>query len=170
MPYKVWQKYQKIFLIQIQIHQDLHSLSWLIGLQRLNECGLMAQYIYQDSKLLASLMQWYIPFLPCRSGAEIKCAVHDALPKRSINQFKLVQESRQLVLRATVLIYILWLKAHCNPIQHKKNQLPQLAYLKQIQLQKSKKIRIASKKWQKYVKKRKKIRIASKKVAKTVSL
>ena len=47
-------------------------------------------YIYQDSKLLASLMYWYICFPLGWSGAEIKCTVHVALPKRPINQFNLV--------------------------------------------------------------------------------
>ena len=32
-----------------------------------------AQYTYQDSKLLASLIEWYIRFFPGWSGAEIKC-------------------------------------------------------------------------------------------------
>ena len=33
----------------------------------------VAQYICKDSKLLASLVKWYILFLPSWSGAEIKC-------------------------------------------------------------------------------------------------
>ena len=38
----------------------------------------LPHYIYQDSKLLASLMQWYIRFLPGWSGVEIKCTVLDS--------------------------------------------------------------------------------------------
>ena len=44
-----------------------------------------SQYIYKNSKLAASLMKWYIRFLPGWSEAEIKCIVHVALPKRCIN-------------------------------------------------------------------------------------
>ena len=35
-------------------------------------CTLIAQYIYKDSKLLASLMKWYICFPPGLLGAEIE--------------------------------------------------------------------------------------------------
>ena len=62
--------------------------------------GISSQYIYQDSKLLASLMQWKICFLPGWSGKEIKCTMHVALPKRPMNQFNLVPQSRQQVLTA----------------------------------------------------------------------
>ena len=47
-----------------------------------------SQYKYQDSQLLASLMQLYIRFLPGWSGAEIKCTVNVSLPKRPINYHK----------------------------------------------------------------------------------
>ena len=57
-------------------------------------------YIYQDSKLLASFIQWYNHFPPGGYGAEIKCTVHVALPKWPISQFKLDQKSRQQVLRS----------------------------------------------------------------------
>ena len=43
------------------------------------------QYIYLDGKLLASLMYWYIHFLPGFSGAEIKYTVHVTLPKQPIS-------------------------------------------------------------------------------------
>ena len=56
---------------------------------------LETQYIYQDSKLIASLLQWYIHFYPDWSGAEIKCTVQNFLPERPIKQFKPVQQSRQ---------------------------------------------------------------------------
>ena len=36
----------------------------------------------------------YIRFLPGSSGAEIKCTVHVALPKRPINLFDLVQQAK----------------------------------------------------------------------------
>ena len=66
----------------------------------------------QDSKLLASLIQWHVCFLAGWSGAEIKCTVHVALTKRSINQFKLDQQSRQQELRAYCQnIYKLQLRA-----------------------------------------------------------
>ena len=45
-------------------------------------------------------MWWYIRFLPGWSGAEIKCTVYVAQPKRPMNQFKLDQQSRQHALRA----------------------------------------------------------------------
>ena len=48
----------------------------------------MTQYIYLDSKLLASLMQSYICFLPDWSGAEIKFTVHVALSNGSQTSFK----------------------------------------------------------------------------------
>ena len=52
------------------------------------------------------------PFLPGWSGAEIKCTVHVALPKWPINQFNLVQQSRQHALRAYFsTIYILSIQA-----------------------------------------------------------
>ena len=50
----------------------------------------------KDSKTFASLMQCYIRWL----GAEIKCRVQVALPKRHVNQFKRDQKSRQQALRA----------------------------------------------------------------------
>ena len=40
-----------------------------------------AQYIYQDSKLKASLVYLYICFLPDWSGTEIKCTMHVDLSK-----------------------------------------------------------------------------------------
>ena len=52
-----------------------------------------AVYIYKDSKLLASLMQWYICFLPSWSGAEIKCTVH--VTQTVYKLVKLAQQSRQ---------------------------------------------------------------------------
>ena len=39
------------------------------------------QYIHKDSKLLTSLMWWYIFFLPGWSRTKIKCTVHVVLPK-----------------------------------------------------------------------------------------
>ena len=61
---------------------------------------LKAHYRYSDNKLLASLMQWYICSFAGWSGAEIKCTIHLAMPKRPINQFEMNQQSRQLALRA----------------------------------------------------------------------
>ena len=57
-----------------------------------------------DSKLLASLMQWYIYFLPDWSWAEIKCTVHVALLKRPINYFKVDQQSMQTTTGAKNLL------------------------------------------------------------------
>ena len=66
----------------------------------------------QNSMLLAQ-MQWYICFLPCWSGANIKRTLHVARQKRPINQFKLDQQSRQQGLRAYCPnIYLLWLLYH----------------------------------------------------------
>ena len=61
---------------------------------------LKAHYRYSDNKLLESLMQWYICSFAGWSGAEIKCTIHLAMPKRPINQFEMNQQSRQLALRA----------------------------------------------------------------------
>ena len=60
------------------------------------------QHIYQDSKLLDFLMQWYILFLPGWSGVEFKCTVHVALLKCPINQFKTVMQSRQQALQRSL--------------------------------------------------------------------
>ena len=51
--------------------------------------------VYYDSKFLASLIQWYICFLPGWSGAEIKYSVEVVQPKLHLNQFKLDQQIRQ---------------------------------------------------------------------------
>ena len=57
-------------------------------------------------------MQGYIQVLPSWSGEEIKWNVHVALPKRSVNLFKMDQQSRQKALRAYCPnIYILCEKA-----------------------------------------------------------
>ena len=45
----------------------------------LSSVGFSSHYIYQDSKLLVFLMQWYIEHffsIPGWSGAEIKCTVY----------------------------------------------------------------------------------------------
>ena len=84
--------------------------------------GFLSQYIYQNSKLFFSLMQWYINFLPDWCGAEIKCTVHLALPKRPINQFKLDRQNRQQALRAYCSnIYTVTLGA--NVLQHESVSL-----------------------------------------------
>ena len=44
-----------------------------------------AQFIYQESKLLASLMYWYICYLSGWSWVDSKFTVHVDLPKRPIN-------------------------------------------------------------------------------------
>ena len=50
-----------------------------------------SQYIYQDSKALATLYFWYILFLHGLVCAEIECTVLVALPKRPINRFQPVR-------------------------------------------------------------------------------
>ena len=61
------------------------------------------QYIYYDRKLLCN--GTFVFFL---AGEGINITVHVALPKRPINQFYLVQQSRQQTLRAYCLdIYTL---------------------------------------------------------------
>ena len=50
-------------------------------------CLLPTVYLYQDSKLFASFIVWYICFPPGFAGTKLKCTVHVALPKRPINQF-----------------------------------------------------------------------------------
>ena len=69
---------------------------------------LETQYIYQDGKLIASLLQWYIHFYLDWSGAEIKCTEQNFLPKRRIKQFKPVQQSRlSYYIYIYIYIYIL---------------------------------------------------------------
>ena len=50
-----------------------------------------------NSKTLATLWLWYNPFWLV--WVEIECTMHAALPRRPINQFKPVKQSRQQVLR-----------------------------------------------------------------------
>ena len=60
--------------------------------QKINQAW-WPQYIYQNSKLLAFLMKWYIYFLPGLSGVENKCTpVQVALLKWPKNQFKSDQQ------------------------------------------------------------------------------
>ena len=63
--------------------------------------GATAQYIY--IRTVRSQFHLFSGTFVSFSGwsrAEIKCTVHVALPKRSINQFKLDKQSRQQALRA----------------------------------------------------------------------
>ena len=60
------------------------------------------QHIYQDSNLLAFLMQRYIRFLPGWSEAEFKCTVHVDLLKCPLNQFKTVMHCRQQALQQSL--------------------------------------------------------------------
>ena len=72
---------------------------WIGVLPYGNSFASASQYLYQDSLLLASLIQWYIP--PGWSMAEVqRTTIPFALPKRPTNWFKLDQQSRQQVLRA----------------------------------------------------------------------
>ena len=66
----------------------LHIYNPNFGIQLSSyRAGIASHYIYQDSKLLTSLMYWYICFLPGWSGAEIKCS-----SMLYPNQFKLDQK------------------------------------------------------------------------------
>ena len=72
----------KIASLYIYLHlvYILKVLTILICYSFCFQAHLEAQYIYQDSKILASFMQ-----LAGWSGAEIKCTMHYSLPKRPIN-------------------------------------------------------------------------------------
>ena len=50
-----------------------------------NHAAAEPQYMYYSSNLLASLLYWYICFLPGWCGAEIKYTVHVVLPKWPTN-------------------------------------------------------------------------------------
>ena len=80
------------------------------------------QYIYQDSKTLATIQLWYIRFLPGWSVTRVRCILlrsNVALPKRPINRFQPVWQSRKQALRASCPnVYTVACPLHCCGYLH----------------------------------------------------